>query len=101
MNAITNYFPKRAIHFDFHTMPGCNDVGTEFNGREFAATLHKAKVEYINIFAKCNLGFCYYPTRIGTVYPGLKFDLMGEIIHACKKAGIRVAVYFNAGLSHE
>ena len=101
MNAITNYFPKRAIHFDFHTMPGCNDVGTEFNGREFAVTLQKAKVEYINIFAKCNLGFCYYPTRIGTVYPGLKFDLMGEIIHACKKAGIRVAVYFNAGLSHE
>ena len=75
MNRMINHFPKRAIHFDFHTMPGCNDIGAEFNGEEFVATLKKAKVEYINIFAKCNLGFCYYPTKVGTVYPGLKFDL--------------------------
>ncbi|OQA82416.1 MAG: Alpha-L-fucosidase [Lentisphaerae bacterium ADurb.Bin242] len=103
MNSETAWkrFPKRAIHFDFHTMPGCEDLGRDFRGDEFVATLKKAHVEYINIFAKCNLGFCYYPTKVGTVYPGLKFDLMGEMIRACKAAGIRVAVYFNAGLSHE
>lgn len=100
-NYFFHHFPKRAIHFDFHTMPGCEDLGCDFHGDEFVATLKKAHVEYINIFAKCNLGFCYYPTKVGTVYPGLKFDLMGEMIRACKAAGIRVAVYFNAGLSHE
>ncbi len=98
---VKDTFPKRAVHFDFHTMPGCNDIGSRFNAEEFVATLKKAKVEYINFFAKCNLGFCYYPTKIGMIYPELQFDLLGEIIHACQADGIRVAVYFNAGLSHE
>ena len=75
-------FPKRAIHFNFHTMPGCHDLGPQFDAGRFVATLQKARVEYINFFAKYNLGFCYYPTKIGTGHPGLQFDLMGKIIRA-------------------
>lgn len=94
-------FPRRALHFDFHTMPGIPDLGADFDGDRFGRALKSAKVEYINIFAKCNLGFAYYPSEIGTIYPGLKFDLMGEMIKSCHKYGIRAAVYLNAGLSHE
>lgn len=38
---------KRAIHFDFHTMPKIPDLGVDFNAQEFASQLADAKVEYI------------------------------------------------------
>ncbi len=94
-------FPRRAIHLDCHTMPGIYDVGKEFDAEEFAATLQAAHVEYITVFARCNLGFAYYPTRVGIPYPGLKVDMLGGMVKACHKRGIAVAAYFNAGLDHE
>lgn len=95
-------FVKRAVHLDFHTMPGVYDVGVDFNPDEFAATLKNAHVEYITVFARCNLGFAYYPTKIGVVHPGLRVkDLLGEIVGACRKKDIKTAAYFNAGLDHE
>jgi len=56
-------FPKRAIHLDFHTMPGIYDVGWDFNADIFARTLVKAGIDYITVFARCNLGFAYRPAR--------------------------------------
>ena len=94
-------FPKRAVHLDFHTPPGIKDLGCKLNGKEFAKTLKDAGVEYVNVFAKCNMGFCYYPTKVGYIYPGLKKDLLGEMVSACHDEGIKVAAYFNVGLSHE
>ncbi|HPP29729.1 MAG TPA: alpha-L-fucosidase [bacterium] len=96
------WFPKRAIHLDFHTMPGVYDVGRDFDPDEFAKTLKEANVDYITVFARCNLGFAYYPTEIGIVHPGLKRkDLLGEMVSACHKKGIKVAAYFNAVLDHQ
>ncbi len=95
-------FAKRAIHLDFHTMPGIYDVGIDFNGEEFAQTLKNAHVDYITAFARCNLGFAYYPTKVGIVHPGMKVkDMLGPMISACHKQGIRVVAYINAGLDHE
>ena len=96
-----NGFPRRAIHLDFHTMPDIQDVGRDFDPEGFAATLHRAHVDYITVFAKCNLGFAYYPTRVGIVHPSLKRDMLGPMVEACHRRGIRVAAYFNAGLDHE
>ncbi|MCM8768717.1 MAG: alpha-L-fucosidase [Candidatus Omnitrophica bacterium] len=93
--------PRRAIHLDFHTMPGIYDIGKEFKADEFARTLKQSGVDYITVFARCNLGFAYYPTRVGTIYPGLKKDLLGEMVTACHRYNIRVAAYINAGLDHE
>lgn len=96
-------FPNRGIHLDFHTMPGIYDVGRDFKAGEFARRLKNAGVEYITVFARCNLGFAYYPTKVGIVHPGLKgkIDLLGPMVEACHKENIRVAAYFNAGLDHE
>ncbi len=93
----------RSIHLDFHTMPGIYDVGRDFSGEKFAGVLKKAGVEYITVFARCNLGFAYYPTEIGIVHPGLNggTDLLGEMVSACHGEGIKIAAYFNAGLDHE
>ncbi len=94
--------PRRAVHMDFHTMPGVYDVGAEFDPAAFGRTLADAGVDYITVFAKCNLGFAYYPTKIGTPHPGLKHpDLLGGMVRACHARGIRAAAYFQAGLDHE
>lgn len=92
---------KRAVHLDFHTLPGISDFGENFNAKQFAQTLKAAKVDFINAFAKCNIGFAYYPTRIGVPHPHMKFDMLGEIIQECHKLDIGVAAYFNVGLDHE
>lgn len=94
-------FPRRALHIDFHTMPGIYDVGKNFESNGFIETLRESGIEYVTVFARCNLGFAYYPTTIGTVHPSLERDLLGEMVRACKGAGIQVAAYFNAGLDHE
>ncbi len=51
--------PKRAVHLDFHTMPGIYDVGRDFDAEAFARTLEEAHVDYITVFARCNLGFAH------------------------------------------
>ena len=88
-----NELPYRQIHMDFHTSPLIQGIGSAFNADEFASTLTKAGVNSINLFAKCHHGMYYYPTKIGTMHPELKFDLLGEQIKACREVGIRTCIY--------
>ncbi len=83
----------RQVHLDFHTSPLITDVGSEFDAARFAQTLKDAHVNSINIFAKCHHGMAYYPSKVGPVHPGLKFDLLGEMIAACHKVDILTPVY--------
>lgn len=92
---------KRAIHLDFHTMPGIYNFNESWDAKVFADMLKEAKVEYINAFAKCNLGFAYYPTKIGIPYTGMKGDMFGDLLRECHKNDIGVTAYFNVGLDHE
>jgi len=92
---------KRCVHLDFHTMPGIQNFATGICAEEIAECLQSAHVTYVNLFARCNIGFSYYPTKIGTVYPGLKRDLLGELIDACHDKGIGVSAYLNVGVNHE
>ena len=92
---------KRAIHLDFHTMPHIYNFNETWDPVAFAECLEKAHVKYINAFAECNLGFAYYDTKLGTKYPGLKGDMLGDIIRECHKRDIGVTGYFNLGINHE
>ncbi|MBP1994522.1 hypothetical protein [Paenibacillus eucommiae] len=92
---------KRAVHIDFHTLPDIPDFGANFDAKVFAQTLKDAKVEFINAFAKCNLGYAYYPTEVGVTHPHLDFDMFGQTVEECHKLGIGVTAYFNLGLDHE
>lgn len=87
----------RQIHLDFHTSPFIPEVGTEFNSEEFVETLKKARVESINVFAKCHHGMSYYPTKVGKIHPSLTFDLLGEMLKALHKEGIKAPIYFPVG----
>ncbi len=92
---------KRAVHIDFHTMPGVEDFSANMSGESIAQTLADAHVDYVNMFARCNLGFSYYNTKIGTKYPGFEGDLLGDTIRECHKRGIGVTAYINGGLNHQ
>ncbi len=84
----------RQIHLDFHTSPFIPGVGENFDADIFAQTMAEAHVQSVNIFAKCHHGMSYYPTRIGTRHPYLKqTDLLGEMIEALHRRGIRAPVY--------
>ena len=98
--------PFRQVHLDFHTARECEGVGADFNPDEFVATLQMGHVNSINIFAKCHHGYSYYPTKVGTMHPNLKIDLLGMQLEALHHAGIRAPIYVTikwddlAGIQH-
>jgi hypothetical protein len=85
----------RQIHLDFHTSPLIPNVGVDFDPEDFADILQEARVNWITLFGKCHHGMSYYPTVAGTMHPGLKFDLLGAQIEACKRRGIATPVYIS------
>jgi hypothetical protein len=85
--------PFRQVHLDFHTSPHIPEIGVDFDPDEFVRTLQAGHVNSVTVFGKCHHGYSYYPTKVGTPHPHLKRDLLGEMIEACHKAGIRVPVY--------
>ena len=86
--------PFRQVHLDFHTSPHIPDIGLDFDPDEFVATLKAGHVNSVTVFAKCHHGYSYYPTKVGVVHPHLRRpNLLGEMIEAGHKAGIRVPVY--------
>ena len=93
---------RRALHFDFHTPPTIDNIFGNFDAEHFADQLADAHVEYINFFARCNMGFSYYNTKVGKKYEGLgERDVLKEVIDACHKRSIGVTAYLNIGLDHE
>ena len=89
----------KCVHLDFHTSPDIDNIGCEFDKAEFTKTLKDAKVDLITVFAKCHHGYSYYPTKLGTVSPGLKFNLLKEQIEAVHDAGAKAPIYITMGWS--
>lgn len=87
--------PFRQIHLDFHTSPLVPDVAADFDPDDFARTLKEAFVNSVTVFAKCHHGMSYYDTKVGIKHPALKRDLLGEMVEACHRYGIRVPVYIS------
>jgi hypothetical protein len=93
----TSRLPLRQVHLDFHT-PGCvTPIATQFDARAFAETMRTARVQSVNVFARCHHGYSYYPTQVGTTHPGLGFDLLGRQIEALHAVGIKAIVYVTIG----
>ena len=87
------------IHLDFHTSPLIEGIGENFNKEEFTATVKAAKVDLMTVFAKCHHGYHYYPTKVGKMHPGLKFNLLKEEIDAIHAAGAKAPIYITVGWS--
>lgn len=87
----------RCVHLDFHTSPDIEGIGEHFNAAEFTKTIKEANIDLVTVFAKCHHGYCYYPTKVGTVHPHLKFNLLKEEIDAIHAAGAKAPIYITAG----
>ncbi len=78
---VINEKMKRAVHFNFHTLPGIEGLGEKFNAAAFADTPQDSHVGHINFFARCNRGYSYHPTKVGIPYPSKNSQhLLPEII---------------------
>lgn len=93
--------PIMQTHLDFHTSPDIPGVGSKFSKENFQEALKAGNLESITVFAKCHHSMCYYPTEVGTMHPGLDFDLLGAMVDAAHEIGVRVPIYITAGWSDE
>ena len=94
-------FRLRQIHLDFHTSPLIPDVGAAFDKKAWQETLKLGHVDSITVFSKCHHGYSYHPTKVNTMNPTLKFDLLKAQLEACEEIGVRAPVYISAGLDEK
>lgn len=91
--------PTRQVHLDFHTSPDIPGIGSRFDKKQFQAALKASHAQSITVFAKCHHGYCYYPTQVGTVHPGMdpEFDFTGAMVEAAHEIGVRAPIYITGG----
>jgi hypothetical protein len=90
---------NRQVHLDFHTSELIEGIGAKFDKAQFQSALRIGKVNHINVFAKCHMGWFYYPSKVGNVHPNLEFDLLGAQLAACREIGVFAPVYMTVGWS--
>ncbi|MFI2856473.1 hypothetical protein ACH6EH_04985 [Paenibacillus sp. JSM ZJ436] len=91
---------NRKIHLDFHTPYWVKEVGAEYDAQELVATWKKANVNAATVvFGLCACGNAYYHSEHAPVHPGLKADLLRELLPAAEKEGITIYVHFGPGIN--
>lgn len=93
--------PSRQVHLDFHTSEFIENIGSAFDRKQFQDALREGHVNSITVFGKCHHGYYYYPTKVGTMHPGLEpdRDLAGEMMDACHEIGVYAPLYLTFGWS--
>ena len=86
----------RQYHIDAH-FARCKEVYKDFDAEKAAQMIADAGFQMVTYFAVCHQGYSYYPTKIGTVHPGMDRDFTGEFTAALKKRGILCFVYLKVG----
>jgi hypothetical protein len=93
----------RQIHLDFHTSEMIEDIGIDFDPEEFVSVLKEARVDSINVFARCHHGWLYYQSKKfpERIHPHLKRpNLLQEQIAACHAKGIKAPIYLPIQWDH-
>lgn len=90
----------RQIHLDFHTSPAIPGIGKAFDRKLWQERLKIAHADSITCFSCCHHGWSYHPTKVGTIHPGLDFDLLRAQLGACHEIGVNVPVYLTAGVNN-
>ncbi len=87
-------------HPDFH-LPADVVVGEGFDAKKYVKQIKETNIDLLVFFGKCHYGFSYYPTKIGTVHPNLRTDMLGEIAKACDEEGVGIGAYYSVFLDTE
>jgi hypothetical protein len=88
---------RRQVHLDFHTPGSIRNIGERFDPDAFASAIRDAHIDSVTVFSRCHHGFSYHPTSVGTMHPGLSFDLLGAQIDALHRVGVRAPIYVTVG----
>lgn len=88
---------QRQVHLDFHTPSGIENLGKDFDADEFGKTIVQSHINSVTVFSRCHHGYSYHPTSVGTMHPGLSFDLLGAQIDALHKRDVRAPIYVTVG----
>lgn len=81
------------LHTDAH-LGRFKSIYKNFDAEATAQMYEDAGFNLVSYIAQD--GPSYYPTKIGTVHPGIKMDHTGELTRALKKRGIKTIVYIAA-----
>jgi len=93
--------PFRQVHLDFHTSEQIGEIGSKFSKEQFQKALKLGHVSSITVFSKCHHGFAYHPSGANEMHPGLKFDLLKQMIEAAHEIGVKTPIYISAGLDEK
>lgn len=91
----------RQVHLDFHTSEAIEDIGCQFDKKQFQEALKTGHVNSITVFSKCHHGWAYHPSEANEMHPNLKFDLLKAQIEAAHEIGVKTPVYLSAGLDEK
>jgi hypothetical protein len=91
--------PWRKVHIEYHNSRHMPRLGARFNADEFGDRLLEAHVTGATVFAKDMYGYCYYPSSLGPMHPGLSFDILGAQVAALRKRKIQVLAYYMTTLN--
>jgi hypothetical protein len=91
--------PWRKVHIEYHTSRHMPRLAERFDADEFGDRLLEAHVTGATVFAKDMYGYCYYPSSLGPMHPGLSFDLLGAQVAALRKRKIQVLAYYMTTLN--
>jgi len=96
-----NTLPFRQIHLDFHTSEAIPGIGSKFSKEQFQKALKLGHINSITVFSKCHHGWAYHPSKANEIHPGLKFDLLKDMIDAAHEINVKTPVYLSAGLDEK
>jgi len=65
--------------------------------KEYIETYKAAHIDSIIVFAKGHWGECYYDTKVGHKHPGLKGDMLAEMVELGHQNDMEVAAYYSLG----
>jgi len=91
--------PWRKVHIEFHNSRHMPKLGERFSADEFGDRLLEAHVTGATVFAKDMYGYCYYPSSLGPMHPGVSFDILGAQVAALRKRKIQVLAYYMTTLN--
>ena len=91
----------RQVHLDFHTSEWIENIGSEFDKKDFQDKLKLGHVDSITLTAKCAHGWSYGDSKTIERHPHLSFDLLKEMIDAAHEIGVLAPVYLSVGLDEK
>jgi hypothetical protein len=88
----------RKLFFDYHSHSSALGLASNFDAEAWARRVQEANAQAVSVTLKCGCGWSYYRKgHVRSVHPQLPpgLDMLGELIPALHKRGLRTLGYYN------